>query len=72
MPGYEARILGLLDEKGTRPAQQIRSQQIFDRVQNARVENEVPEPREQQMRLVAQMSRQGSAGMLFMAFEAGP
>ena len=69
MPGHEAWAFGFLDEEVRRPAQQVRTEDRFDGIENLRVVHQFVDPGEQQMRLVAEIALQRFAGIRLMRFE---
>ena len=72
MPGHERRIVGLLDEEVRGPAEQIRAVQILDGIDDAVVAHEVAEPREEQVRLVAQRPLERATVFRLERFEPSP
>src|SRR6266849_7997687 len=61
VPGHEGRIAGLLDEEARAPAEQVRAEDVLDRVQDARVADQLVEPGEEQMALVPELAAQRAA-----------
>src|SRR5262245_26952133 len=56
MPGYESGVSRLLDEKAGAPAQDVRTQDFGNRIENLRMADEIVQPSEEQMGLVPQVT----------------
>ena len=69
VPGNEAGVIRFLDEEVGRPAQDIGSDQVLDRIDDSRVMHELVCPGEKQMRLVAPVSLQRLARDGFVRLE---
>ena len=61
VPGYERAALRFLHPKQCVPAENIRADEIFHRVQNGRSSHQLVDPGEKQMRLIAKCSPDRSA-----------
>jgi hypothetical protein len=72
VPGYEGRIVGLLDEEAGAPHEQVRAQDVLDGVEDRRVADEVGQPREQEMRLVPDLTGQSAAVGVLDGFQPAP
>ena len=68
VPGHEAGIARLLDEEAAAPAEDVRADHILYRIEDAGMANELIQPGEQQVGLVAQRALQ-AAGLGFEGFE---
>ena len=69
MPGYEAGIMGLLDEEAGVPAQDIRSQQILDGVQDRGMADHIVDPREQHVAAVTYLGLDRASACGFILLE---
>src|SRR2546427_98308 len=70
VPGDVRRIVRLLDEEARAPAQEVRAEDVLDRVEDARMPHQPIEPREEQMGLVAKLAADGAAALGFVRLEA--
>src|SRR5665213_891845 len=62
MPGYEPGIARFLDEEAGIPAEDIRAQQILDRIQNRGMPDHLIDPGKQHMAAVAHLALDRTAG----------
>src|SRR4051812_49418456 len=69
MPGYEAGIMRFLDEEAGVPAQEIRPQQILDRIQDFRMTDHLVDPWEQHMAAMAHLALDRSSGPRLIILE---
>ena len=70
VPRHEAGVGCLLDEEARAPAQEIGTEHVLDRVEDARMADQVVEPGEIEMRLVAPVALDRAAHLRFMYFKA--
>src|SRR3954463_7995325 len=68
MPGHEARVMGLLDEKAGIPAQDIRPEQILHRIQDFRMPDHLVDPGEEHMAAMAHLAldRTSALGLVIL------
>ena len=69
MPGDERRVRFLLNEEIRRPAQQVRTVKIFDRIENPWMADEIGESSKQEVRLVPQVAAKRPTCLTLEAFK---
>ena len=69
MPGNEPGIMGLLDEETGIPAEDVRSQQILDRIQDFRMTDHLVDPGEEHVAAVAHLALDRPPGSRLVALE---
>ncbi len=68
MPRDETAVVGIFEKKSAGPAQNVRTGDILDGIQNRGMSHEPIHPRQQKMRLVVHMPRPRSAMLRFKRF----
>src|SRR5258708_4013871 len=72
MPGHEAWIMRFLDEEAGIPAQDIRPEQILDRIENSGVPDHLVDPGEEHVAAMAhlRLDRAAAAGLIVLELAA--
>ena len=69
MPRHEAGIVRLLDEEAGIPAQDVRPQQVFDRIEDFGVADHLVDPAEQHMAAMAHLAADRAAALGLVRLE---
>src|SRR5579871_709573 len=69
MPGHESGIARLLDEEAGVPAEDIRAQQILDRIQDFRMADHLVDPGKQHVAAMAHLALDRTAAPRLVVFE---
>src|SRR5579871_3562277 len=70
MPGHESGIARLLDEKAGVPAEDVRAQQILDRIQDFWMADHLVDPGKQHVAAMAHLALDRAAAPRFVVLEA--
>ena len=69
MPGYKAGIVRLLDEETGVPAEDVRAQQVFDRIKDFRMTDHLVDPGEEHVAAVAHLALDRPPGSRLVVLE---
>ena len=61
VPRHEGRVARLLDEEARAPAEQVRAEDVLDRIEDAGIPDQPVEPREQEMALLPELAAERPA-----------